>query len=316
MQSGNRVSMTADTLPKQHGWECQITALSGVMNWLFACGLLAEKPVASRKRYDKNAKTSLRQIAKKHFHSTVGELNSVYDLVKLAKLNPEITASYITCDDPYNYFQTLIEAVDHNLAPIVFFEGSGWGQPIIDTHDNDHAAVVLGYHYDEENHLKFTIAQWRKEYEVDAFSLFVSSDQKRTTGFTFFHKTYENGKAPEKAAWIPEQYVDNYYKDPVILKKRKATHDILKGFYANSIVIVDSMRRFNEFLDKVNRKIADLSGDKSDVAQSKFKSLTNLKTSLENNKEHETVFKIMQKWRSEQAAVDQSIAKSCLCLKL
>jgi hypothetical protein len=305
MLSGKRLEMTADMLPKQHGWECQVTALSGVLNWLYQSGFIIEKPIVFRKRFDPDATTSLRKIAKERFRSTVGELNSVYDIVKLAKIHPEVTASYITCTNLDDYVSAIINAVDHNLAPIIFFEGSGSGQPVIDRHNNDHAAVVIGYHFDEVGFLKFTIAQWRREYEVTAEDLFDSTNQTRTTGYTLFEKVHELGERPEKAAWIPEEYLSSYYRKPVALKVREATHDILKGLYKNSIVIVNTIHMVNQAIESVNQKIADLKDDKSESAKSNRNSLNKLKSMLKNNDQRETVFKIMENWKAAPSGVEQ-----------
>lgn len=161
---------------EQRGHTCKLYALSTVMDWLYKKSPQQGKlPPPARKR-DTKATTSVRELAKKSSHSQVGEIYSPHYLEDLAK-RYGFDSTRIVDTSHEDYIGTLKRCLDQGHAPIVFFDvDMTTGRPIKVASRQEHAAVAVGYFYNIESVLYFSLLHWGKPWVVSAQELAESAN--------------------------------------------------------------------------------------------------------------------------------------------
>lgn len=156
IQSPKKIITSLPEPLEQKGPTCKLCALSMVITWLS----------------QKNSPTvkSIRSLAKQKGFTKVGEIYSPSSLVSLA-------CEYgfnktVVIDASKNYAETLKEHIDRGDAPLVFFDvDTSNGKPIKAHSEFEHSAVCMGYFYNLENELFFTLLHWGKPWVVSAKDL-------------------------------------------------------------------------------------------------------------------------------------------------
>lgn len=160
---------------EQRGPTCKLYALACVMQWLFqrATPKFSPPPPA---RKNKSAPFSVRSLAKKEFHSQVGEVYDPQSLVGIAR-RYGFTSTRIVESTHQDYCLTLKQLLDQRHAPIVFFDVDlETGKPIRLHSKQEHAAVCVGYFYNLQGELFFTLLHWGKPWVVSAKELALSAN--------------------------------------------------------------------------------------------------------------------------------------------
>jgi hypothetical protein len=166
-----------DFLPdvvEQQGPVCKLYALSTVMMWIYKKNPVRfqKAPPPARKRDPAiKAESSVRQLAKQKTYSQVGEVYSPKYLVELAK-SYGYNSTFVVEASNEGYTEALKYHLDQGAAPIVFFDVEmNTGMPIKLGSNQEHAAVCVGYFYNLENELFFTLLHWGKPWVVKAQEL-------------------------------------------------------------------------------------------------------------------------------------------------
>lgn len=165
---------------EQQGPVCKLYALSAVMTWAYKKNPLQypKEPPPARWRDRKiKPKASVRQLAKFEKFTQVGEVYDPHFLVQIAK---KYGFQSTTLVEPSHekYTDTLIHLIKKGLAPIVFFDVSmNTGKPLNLGSKQEHAAICVGYFYNLQNELFFTLLHWGKPWVVNAQELADSANQ-------------------------------------------------------------------------------------------------------------------------------------------
>ena len=168
---------------KQRGQTCKLNALSMVLNWLHQpANKIKPWPVLKNKSSaDANERSdySLRKLAKK-YNSQVGEIYSIKTLAAIAHDCGYADTAVIDVDDK-NYVNTVINLINENKAPIVFFDVNFDYEPDNLQSAREHAAVTIGYfRHKTEGKMCFILAQWGNYFWEKADAIAESANQLST----------------------------------------------------------------------------------------------------------------------------------------
>lgn len=234
---------------KMKGYDCKSYTLAAALKWLYDSKLIDQEPAPARTRDNPtHSGPSLRSHLKKSFHSAVGEVHNIEDLAAVAETQAQVAAYFCECKIEAQYTATIKKAIDQGLPSIVYYDVNNYsgtptyGMPIERSGANDHAAVVMGYTYDQKNRLLFKVSQWGNEFDLDAKELFRSTSQlpkMRTIQKHYFkiksHKEKEGG-------WLPEDFIlKDYakYSSRIIDRKLETNPTSNRGL-GQKILILDS----------------------------------------------------------------------------
>lgn len=160
---------------EQRGPTCKLYALACVMQWLYQKSPLNFPPTPPARK-NKSTFASVRSLAKKDFYSQVGEVYHPQYLVEMAK-RYGFTSTRIVESNHQDYCLTLKKLLDQGHAPIVFFDVEmQTGKPIRLQSKQEHAAVCVGYLYNLQGELFFTLLHWGKPWVVNAKELALSAN--------------------------------------------------------------------------------------------------------------------------------------------
>lgn len=117
---------------------------------------------------------SLREYAK-IYGSVVGEVYSLDTLRTVCEAAGFDSDAYMA-DEAEIYLAKLVELIEQNKAPIVFFDlDLTTYRPYIGRGENEHAAVIAAYYKDGANKTRFIVTQWNNYYDYDGLELAQSS---------------------------------------------------------------------------------------------------------------------------------------------
>jgi hypothetical protein len=180
---------------RQKGQICKLNALSTVLNSLSALDERYPKPLPIRKNGGQYA-YSIRQHAKEHYGSQVGEVYSATTLKALAEENG-YRCSVFT--GGFNSYTDIIrQAIDRGEAPIIFYDINDEGDPAELDGNREHAVVVVGYFNHDMEGACFILSQNGGFYWARVNSILLSTIQLSSC------------RAPEAFFKYDQGWVDSY----------------------------------------------------------------------------------------------------------
>lgn len=230
----------------QKGFDCKHYALAAVLNWLYDCRFIDQKPAPARKRLDQDYQGhSLRWYLKNYFDSTIGEVHNVEDLAVLAEIHEQVAAYYCECETETQYVNTLMKAIDQGRAPIVFYDvetevANRTGLPANKKGELEHSVVVVGYHFNKDNKLFFKVSQWGNYYNIDAQELFQSTSQLPQTRSTQVNYFKIRTQKENEGAWLIESYVRQPDFMNRVIKRLPESSPTKNNGVCRKILILDS----------------------------------------------------------------------------
>jgi len=248
------------TLEKQKGESCKIVAITNTLNFHYLHGNIHKKPRPSYKRKDPAVPCSAREIAKLVAKSVVGELYTEKMLVDLVKGLGEATNDdaviqadiklkrFSTAENESEinaYIQFLQNNIDNDVCSIIFFdaenqEQSRIGGPRLNGNgDNEHAAIVLGYHMDNDENVFFILGHWGKYFIVNGKELAISAGNLATY------------REPEMFYKIKSKY----YSDTWRTDLANLPYEIQDEIYANETEADQEILEFQLNNEKNNKKL-------------------------------------------------------------
>lgn len=187
---------------------------------------------------------SLRWYLKHHFNSAVGVVHNVEDLAALAEIHDQVAAYYCECRNKEEYITTLVKAIDQERAPIIFYDiDLNTGEAVQLQGLYEHAAVLVGYYFNEEEKLIFIISTWGQYFEFDADTLYQSAQQLPKRRTEEEQEDYCKAKFGKKqiGGWLSESWIKETKFDTTrVLKKLKETSPTKGKGCWNKILILDS----------------------------------------------------------------------------
>lgn len=229
------------TVAESGGFDCKHYAVAAVLQWLYSLKLITQKPAPARRRQDPmHQGPSLRFFLKTKFNSAVGEVHNVEDLAAVAETQEQVAAHFCQCTTQETYNDTLKMAIDQGLAPIIFYDIDLYTRgPVNDNGRLEHAAIVVGYYYNQETKsIFFRIAEHDKHYDFDAVALFRSTSQlpqERSERENYIKiKTHRTNEG----AWLLENVL--YIHESRIIKNKLETSPARNGGVRQKILILDS----------------------------------------------------------------------------
>ena len=242
------------------GFNCRTYAIASVMRWLYETKRITQAPFPARKKdFIDYTGLSLRKIAKNKYHSAVGEIYNIEDLAALAEENQDISAKYVTCSSENDYINLIIDAINANQAPVVFFDVCiQTGLPNKFNGKYEHAAVVVGYTIHPDKTVTFKVGQWETYYEFNAIDLYQSSAQLNVEHepSSYFKVKSRSKRYNGRSAWVSSasEIQDNIDGSRVIGVKR-ATSPTTNGGYAKTVLVLqDEIRHELSLKNKRLRK--------------------------------------------------------------
>lgn len=193
----------------QEGESCKLKALSDAITGLSETG---QGPFVALYKNHNHGKVSLRKIAKNHA-SQVGEVYSIQMLQAICR-DAGYSSSFLAPDSSFNYIFEIINLLQQNIRPIVFFdmeldESSGRrGFPRKGDGSNEHAAVIVGYYEDVRYGLIFIVFQYSRYYcfianELAESSLYSLAEKREPERFSKVRN------AAGKSFWILTSKVES-----------------------------------------------------------------------------------------------------------
>lgn len=245
----------------QKDWGCDLYSVAAVMQKLYDDKLITEKPLPARKRDKADAKSSLREHAKKiskEHHSE--NIRNPDVLLQLAHLNRDVTAIISKSKSMDDYCKQLTDAVDYTLFPVVFFDiDSKSGQPVFKNGENEHVAVIVNYAYTNDK-LIFKVVHWQREYEIDADKLYASTNQLNDDKDRKSEdkRTFQKIRTKEgEGAWFPKDKIKQFVQDPNIIDEYDGPARA-SGLYAANILIIDSIHRRQWVVSELEKYVKKL----------------------------------------------------------
>jgi hypothetical protein len=158
----------------QRGENCKLVALANAIEHAALITNTQRVPLYK----NKSSPVSLRQFAKT-YGSMVGEMYSLESLKSTCQAAGFMSKAYAPKSEE-SYILTIIQLIDDNLAPIIFFDldntrGERYGLPRMGDGKNEHAGVVGGYYTNALNETHFIILYWGQYYDIIARELALSS---------------------------------------------------------------------------------------------------------------------------------------------
>lgn len=239
----------APFMPTQIGFGCKTRALFAALTWMYQTGLISERPLPDRKRaYADYKGPSLRWYLKRYCQSAVGEVNNIEDIAALAEIHHQVAAYYCECTSKEEFITTLMKSIDQARCATVYYDIGIVGdektvhRPVQLQGRYEHAALVVGYYYNQEKKLIFRVSTWGKYYDYDADQLYQSTCQlpkERADRKVYFKMITQKEK---EGAWLSAAWVkDTNFNTKRLFKHLKETSPTQGNGLCGKILILDSL---------------------------------------------------------------------------
>ncbi|HRD71307.1 MAG TPA: hypothetical protein PK657_14335 [Legionella sp.] len=214
---------------EQVGQVCKLVAIQLVQEYLFKQGFHTEPPLPVRKDHNPLLQFSLRKRAKLEVDSKVGEIYGPGQIKKVSEYNGFTTQSYQMHNEE-DYINFLIHSLERKHPVITYFDvtmgfESGAGEPVNRQGSFEHAAVIAGFYYEQEQ-LQLIALQWGHFYTFSAKNLYASTEQlSALKNPEHFQKYYFFPTKFPKHSWLEtnqfSQALDRY-----------CTQSVSRGFFS------------------------------------------------------------------------------------